>query len=71
MMRFAAALLCVGLLAGCGVRGGLERPAPLWGSPDESALESQERAAEQLEERRRQSENEPGDLTETIPPLPE
>ncbi len=26
-------------LAGCGVRGGLERPAPLWGAPGEADRE--------------------------------
>jgi predicted small lipoprotein YifL len=34
MIGLIACALAALALAGCGVRGGLERPAPLWGSPD-------------------------------------
>lgn len=34
MTGLIACALAALALAGCGVRGGLERPAPLWGAPD-------------------------------------
>jgi len=34
MTRFALSLAVLGLLAGCGIPGGLARPEPIWGSED-------------------------------------
>jgi hypothetical protein len=37
MNRLIVGLLALGVLGGCGVRSGLERPDPMWGA--EAALE--------------------------------
>jgi hypothetical protein len=39
MTRFVLSLAAFGLLAGCGIPGGLERPDPLWGSEEAIARE--------------------------------
>jgi hypothetical protein len=33
VMRIALAVLAAAVLSACGLRGGLERPVPLWGNP--------------------------------------
>ncbi|MGE0595038.1 MAG: lipoprotein [Hyphomonadaceae bacterium] len=71
MIRLAAALFVLAALSACGVRGGLERPEPLWGSPEGADRESQQRAAEELERRQQAEQVEPGELSPTIPPLPQ
>ena len=43
MTRAALALFALALLAGCGLRGSLERPPPMWGETRE-AYEAEERA---------------------------
>ncbi len=40
MKRIALALIGAGLLAGCGLRGDLERPAPMWG-PEKAKWEAE------------------------------
>ncbi|MBI1263724.1 MAG: hypothetical protein GC187_03205 [Alphaproteobacteria bacterium] len=40
LIVIAACALAALALAGCGVRGGLERPAPLWGEPREDGPEA-------------------------------
>lgn len=72
MMRITLAILAaVASLSACGLRGGLERPVPLWGNPPNegpldprSIKEAEEKAkaekariaAEETEERRREQE---------------
>lgn len=34
MKRFMFSLAALGLLAGCGIPGGLERPGPMWNSAE-------------------------------------
>jgi len=34
MMRLVVSALALSLLAGCGVKGGLERPDPMWNSDE-------------------------------------
>jgi predicted small lipoprotein YifL len=48
MKRLALALVGLALLSGCGVKGGLERPDPLWNRDEAIAREreQQQRAAE-------------------------
>lgn len=72
MIRFAASLLALSLLAGCGIKGGLERPGPLWGDENAVARDRAQTEADRAEaERRRQGQAEPGEASPTIPPLPE
>lgn len=40
LIVIAVCALAALALAGCGVRGGLERPAPLWGAPGPDAPEA-------------------------------
>jgi hypothetical protein len=40
MKRIVLAVIGAGLLAGCGLRGDLERPAPLWG-PEKAKWEAE------------------------------
>ena len=51
MMRIALSLLALSILAGCGIKGGLDRPSPMWSS-DEAIAREQAR----LEEERAESE---------------
>ena len=51
MKRIALSLLALSLLAGCGIKGGLDRPDPMWNS-DEAIAREQSR----LEEERAESE---------------
>jgi predicted small lipoprotein YifL len=39
MIGLIACVLTALALTGCGVRGGLERPAPLWGAPDAAQID--------------------------------
>lgn len=55
--RVAALILLPLLLAGCGLRGDLERPAPMWG-PDRAAWEKAE-AERKAEEARKQQAQQP------------
>lgn len=54
MKRIALSLLALSFLAGCGIKGGLDRPDPMWNSEEAIAREQarleEERAAS---ERRR------------------
>lgn len=61
-------LLALTLLAGCGVRGGLERPAPMWGEERDRYLQQQ--AAEQAEEEARES-REAAEARQVTPAPPE
>lgn len=72
MIRLAASLIALSLLAGCGIKGGLERPSPIWGGENAVARERAQTEEERAEaERRRQGVTEPGEASPTIPPLPE
>ncbi len=51
MKRIALSLLALSFLAGCGIKGGLDRPDPMWNS-DEAVAREQAR----LEEERAASE---------------
>lgn len=62
MSRIAIAFLALTLLAGCGIKNGLQRPDPMWGA-ERQRVEAEHRAAE--EERRAQED--PGDSTGTTP----
>jgi predicted small lipoprotein YifL len=46
MSRILLACAALSLLAGCGLRDGLEGPPPLWGNPDEPSDEEKARDAE-------------------------
>lgn len=61
MKRAALIILALTMLAGCGIKGGLERPSPLWG-------EARERARQ--EERQRQGLPDTSDATDTMPNVP-
>lgn len=70
MIRIALALLSLSLLAGCGLKEGLERPAPMWGDAREQfqAEQAQREAAE--EQARREREAQQGRQTEPDAPEP-
>jgi predicted small lipoprotein YifL len=42
MKRLALALIGLALLSGCGIKGGLERPEPMWNRDGAVAREQQE-----------------------------
>lgn len=63
MIRFAVALLALSLLAGCGIKSGLDRPDPLWG-------EDRARAADTVRQREEQAEEQRRNQTQT-PPTPQ
>jgi uncharacterized lipoprotein len=46
MMRLVVCALALTLLAGCGIRSGLERPDPLWNSEEAIARECARAEAE-------------------------
>jgi predicted small lipoprotein YifL len=50
MIGLIACALGALALAGCGVRGGLERPAPLWGNPDAAQAEPESEEDEDEDE---------------------
>ncbi len=63
MSRIVLAACALSLLAACGLRGDLERPAPMWG--EERARYEQDQAGataaqEAREEERNNAEEEPG-----------
>jgi|CXWL01.1.fsa_nt_gi predicted small lipoprotein YifL len=39
MMRLVVSVLALSMLAGCGIKGGLERPDPMWNSDEAIARE--------------------------------
>ena len=47
-LALVSAVLCTIVLAGCGVRGDLERPPPIWG-PDERSEEERAHETEDAE----------------------
>ncbi len=50
MIRFAFALAGLALLAGCGLRGELERPVPMWGNPPNEGAKDPRTLKAQAEE---------------------
>jgi predicted small lipoprotein YifL len=46
MIRIALSLLALSILAGCGIKGGLERPGPMWGDRALGAPEDEQTATE-------------------------
>ncbi len=46
MMRLVVSALALSLLAGCGIKGGLERPGPMWNSDDAIAADCARQRAE-------------------------
>ncbi|MCH8489751.1 MAG: hypothetical protein LAT81_07440 [Oceanicaulis sp.] len=50
MIGLIACALAARALTGCGVRGGRERPAPLWGSPDAAQIEDESDEDEEEDE---------------------
>jgi predicted small lipoprotein YifL len=53
MKRLALSFIALAMLAGCGVSGGLERPAPLWNREEALARErAQQHQADELAARR-------------------
>ena len=76
MSRIALSLLALTLLAGCGIKGSLARPDPMWGSERERVLE-QRAAAERERQAREAAEQgaasggtEPGGASEALPTPP-
>lgn len=55
MSRLLLAACALSLLAGCGLRGGLDRPPPLWGE-DRAAYERDQEAATAAQEAREQED---------------
>jgi hypothetical protein len=56
MKRPLLTLLALSLLAGCGIRGGLERPPPMWGDERQRYEDEQARAAEEAARQAREEE---------------
>jgi predicted small lipoprotein YifL len=57
MKRIALGLVALAALAGCGMKGGLERPGPMWDSEEAVAAERARLEEERAEsERRRQAQ---------------
>ena len=48
MKRMALALIGLALLSGCGIKGGLERPDPMW-NREEALAREQERQQQEAE----------------------
>jgi predicted small lipoprotein YifL len=53
MTRLVLATLALAMLAGCGIKGGLERPDPLWNSDEAIAAECRRQAEENVPPSRR------------------
>lgn len=75
MIRLALAVISLSLLASCGLKEGLERPAPMWGDArDEFRREQaeQEAAAERARQQRALEEQpqQPAEPVQTTPPPP-
>lgn len=75
MKRLALAVIGLALLAGCGVKGGLERPDPMWNRGDAVAREQQQLREQQELAARRAGQSaaptgsgtEPNGATEPLP----
>lgn len=63
MMRIVLAILAASALTACGLRGGLERPVPLWGNPpnegplDPRTIKAAEEKAKAEAERKKAEED--------------
>lgn len=68
MSRILFAACALSLLGGCGLRGDLERPAPMWGEARER-YDQAAQPAEQAEDEEPNAENDPGlgSTTSSIP----
>ena len=62
MKRLALGLMALSLLAGCGVKGGLERPDPMW-----NREEAMTREREQLERQQEEANRRRGQTTTQAP----
>jgi predicted small lipoprotein YifL len=69
-MKVFAGLAALALLAGCGIKGGLERPNPMWNADSARAAEAQrrdERTAERAERNARRGVSEAPPMTSSNP----
>ena len=55
MKRIALSLLALSLLAGCGIKGGLDRPSPMWNNEEAIAREQARLEEERAESERRRA----------------
>jgi hypothetical protein len=65
MTRAALALLALTLLAGCGIKSGLERPGPLWGETAPSGANGEAAPADEDAD-----DEDEDDVDYGAPPLP-
>jgi hypothetical protein len=72
MTRLILSLAALGLLAGCGIPGGLERPGPMWNSEEALRHECTRelRRGENRDSRCEQTQQTPPQTQPPVPPAP-
>ena len=71
MKRFIMCLLALSFAAGCGIKGGLDRPDPLWGGEAAAAREQARQEAERAEAERRRRAREQSQPAQPAPQPPQ